>query len=202
MLAFSVRTLLGVVAVAAVAISALIQRTPIWTSALVSLAMALFMVAAILAMLRPAKRTFWLPVAVIGWTYLAIVFVQPMEELHRSLMTAPLAVKVAQLTLPTTELPALISMEGRNPFQEYTPPVAEQSPLSTAPKMSTTELMPYVLASRYTYPTLAEFYFSLQSLLALVFAVAGGLMGQFFLGRTLQKPVEIINVPAESNIAA
>ena len=87
---FSLKSLLLIVAVAALGTAGLIHRTQLWASALVAITLGVVLFAACRAWFVPKSRAFWGPFAVTGAGYLAIVSLQPLVELHYNLPTTQL----------------------------------------------------------------------------------------------------------------
>jgi hypothetical protein len=87
---FSLRTLLIAIAVAALGIAAIVNRTPLWASAFVTLTVALILAATVLAILRPCQRAFWMPVAIVGLGYTGIIYIDLLQDLHHLLVTTRL----------------------------------------------------------------------------------------------------------------
>jgi hypothetical protein len=89
---FSLKSLLFIVAVAALGAAGLIYRTQLWASALVALTLGVLVQAVCRAWFVRAGRTFWGPFALVGALYLVIVSYQPLQELHYNLPTTQVVV--------------------------------------------------------------------------------------------------------------
>jgi hypothetical protein len=89
---FSLKSLLFIVAVAALGAAGLIYRTQWWASALVALTLGVLVLAICRAWFVPAGRTFWGSFALVGALYLVIVSYQPLQELHYNLPTTQVVV--------------------------------------------------------------------------------------------------------------
>jgi hypothetical protein len=87
---FSLKSLLLIVAVAAIGTAGLIHRTQLWASALLAITLGVVLLAACRAWFVPKTRAFWGPFALTGAVYLAIVSLQPLVELHYNLPTTQL----------------------------------------------------------------------------------------------------------------
>jgi hypothetical protein len=89
---FTLKSLLFIVAVAAIGAAGLIYRTQFWASTLVGLTLAVLILAGCRAWFAPQVRAFWGPFTATGALYLAIVSLQPLQELHFNLPTTQLVV--------------------------------------------------------------------------------------------------------------
>jgi hypothetical protein len=89
---FSLRTLLIAIAVAALGIAAIVNRTPLWASAFVTLTIALILAATVLAILRPTHRAFWAPTAIVGIAYTLTVYCDPLRDLHYQLLSTQITI--------------------------------------------------------------------------------------------------------------
>jgi hypothetical protein len=115
---FSLRSLLLIVAIAAIGAAGLIYRTQIWASALVALTLGVVLFAVCRALLVPMGRHFWGSFAVIGFAYLAIVSLPPLSMLHYNLPTTQLityALEKLQTPLQTPSPPRPIYTPGNPP---------------------------------------------------------------------------------------
>src|SRR5687767_11057244 len=87
---FSLKSLLLIVAVAALGMAGLIHRTQLWASTLLAITLVVVLLAVCRAWFVPKSRAFWGPLAVTGVAYLSIVSLQPLVELHYNLPTTQL----------------------------------------------------------------------------------------------------------------
>jgi hypothetical protein len=99
---FSLKSLLFIVAVAALGAAGLVYRNQVWASTLVGLTLGILLFAVLSAWLSANRRLFWGPFALIGVVYLAIVSLPPLVELHYNLPTTQLVVYgMVKLQSPT-----------------------------------------------------------------------------------------------------
>ena len=89
---FSLKSLLFMVAVAAVGAAGLIYRTQFWASTIVGLTLVVLILAGCRTWFSPQFRSFWGPFTATGALYLSIVSLQPLRELHYNLPTTQLVV--------------------------------------------------------------------------------------------------------------
>jgi hypothetical protein len=76
---FTLRTLLLVVMIAALGAGAVMYRSPIVSSLIVSLTVFVLAVFTLRIWSRPTQRSFSVPAALFGWLYFALAFVQPLS---------------------------------------------------------------------------------------------------------------------------
>jgi hypothetical protein len=89
-LRFNIATILGVILLFGVGFAALREANDYWDSGLLTLTLGVLLVAVLLAIHRiEAKRVYWIGFAIIGWCYLALAQVPPLES--RLLTTKALA---------------------------------------------------------------------------------------------------------------
>jgi hypothetical protein len=99
---FSLKSLLFMVTLAALGAAGLVYRNDLWASAIVAITLGLLLFAGSYAWFGPKARTFWGPFALTGTAYLAIVSLQPLQELHYNLPTTQLVTYALQkLQTPT-----------------------------------------------------------------------------------------------------
>jgi hypothetical protein len=78
---YSIASLLGLVLFVAVAFAALRQADELWDSAIFSLTVGLLLISVLLAVHRTGRsRAFWLGFAVVGWAYLIVSLIPPVES--------------------------------------------------------------------------------------------------------------------------
>lgn len=90
---FSLRTLFVAIALFGFGIAAVTNQTGSWTSAFVTLTIALVIAAAALAVLRPSHRPFWSVVAIIGVAHTTVTYYSGFRDLHYQLITTRLTIK-------------------------------------------------------------------------------------------------------------
>lgn len=170
---FSLRTLFIVVAVSAFGIAALVNRTPIWTSIFVTLTLALILAAAVLAILRPAHRAFWVPVAMVGIVHLVVIYLVPFRPLSRYLFTTQLTVKTCDWVLKSErdallylyEAKILAAVVNENPFGIG---AQQQPPFPQGTVDDAINLSP-------------DWYYSAQTFWTLILAFGSGFASSYFL---------------------
>ena len=91
---FSLRFLLAAVAFAGLASAALVNRTPLWGSTLITLTVAIGATATIVAWRSPTLRAFYAPFAGVIWVYLLVLFFEPLKVLEKNLLTSKLIFEV------------------------------------------------------------------------------------------------------------
>jgi hypothetical protein len=100
---FSLKSLLFIVTLAALGAAGLVYRNEFWASGLVAITLGLLLFGGSYAWFGPKGRAFWGPFALTGTVYLAIVSVQPLQELHYNLPTTQLVTFALQkLQTPTS----------------------------------------------------------------------------------------------------
>ena len=73
-LQFSLLSLFGLVALTALACTALMNASPLWASTWFTLTILLLLPATLAAIFRPRNRAFWLGFVLFGWAYLFFAF--------------------------------------------------------------------------------------------------------------------------------
>jgi hypothetical protein len=204
---FSLRTLLIAIAVAALGIAAIINRTPIWASAFVTLTFFLVLASALLAILRPGTRMFWTPVAIVGLSYTLIIYSDWCENLHYRLVTTQATIKVWEWLNREHRAPRI-----RRPIDDGEPTGREDfldeverrralvdDPFADPPPAS--QLVgPAVLRNALDWrdsdmDPLGSYYWSAQSLWTLTLAFGSGLVSWHFLGPRSRKTSNPVPTP-------
>ena len=162
-------------------VMAIVNRTPMWASAFVTLTFGLVLASALLAILRPGTRLFWTPVAIVGLSYTLIIYSDWCENLHYRLITTQATIKVWEWLNQEHRAPRI-----RRPNEDRETTRAQQ----LLDEVERRRLVgPAVLRNALdwrdtdtdTLAALHAYYWSGQSLWTLVLAFGSGLVSWYFL---------------------
>lgn len=195
---FSVRWLLGLVALVAVGCAALFHASPLWTSVVLTVTSALLLTAIVAAACRRGRaRAFWLGFAVLGWGYfwvaggmtdLPIPGSWPLSFFTQSgeppLATTRLLRWSYGKLFPSAPIPG--NNAGMGFFslavdETDSPPQTGEAGEPGEPGDLQSE------ADEEDYPAYESFIRVGESLWTLLFAIIGGLLGRFFHAREASK---------------
>jgi hypothetical protein len=91
---FSLRSLFILVAFAALACAALLNRTELWGSVIIAVTLTLAVGMTIAVWISPSSRLFYAPFAGVIWGYFFVLFFDPLKGLEKNLITSKLIFEV------------------------------------------------------------------------------------------------------------
>ena len=167
---FSLRTLFVAMAIAAICIAGLVQRTPLWANIVVTLTLCLLGYGLIAIYLSPSKRPFFVPAVIAGCLYGAAAYWQPPSLVTDGLLFSwwysDNSVSVDKLFRKVSEMPWNMAVMSA---------VLSDKPERIAPYLNSfgvLDLLP-IQASLRSHRQIGH------STIAIVLAVCAGLVGSY-----------------------